>query len=448
MIRYKKLWVLGINKYLGFRRRETMRRKRIETQISVILFVFVIFFIPLNSFGSGFAVYTQGASSLGQGAATIAHLDDPSAIFFNPALINKLEGTQVELGTTLIFPSRKFKSDYSGETFKTERQVFYPSTFFITHKFNDKISAGLGVFNPFGLGTKWPDDWEGRYITTNSEMQTFNFNPVISFQVTPYLALAAGVDVLLLDATLEKKINLSAFVPGLPDGGQKLKGDGTGIGYNLGILVEPHKDISIGASYRSKIKVDVKGDVTHDGIPVLLISNFPNTGAKTNITLPQQVHVGVYYKGLYPLTFEVGLRWEGWHSYDELRIDLDQPIAGSTTSISEKDWEDTYSANIGVKYQLTESVALLAGYLYGGNPIPDRTFEPSIPDANAHLFTIGTDVKHKSLRFGLAYGYQKLQNRNKNNLVGDPVTGVPATRANGEYKSDLHMIGVSLTYKF
>lgn len=425
-----------------------MKQKGWQKGLAGFIFLFFIFCTIPNAYGSGFAIYTQGASSLGQGAATIAHTDDPSAIFFNPALINKLEGTQVELGTTLIFPSRKFKSDYSGETFKTERQVFYPSTFFITHKFNDKISAGLGVFNPFGLGTKWPDDWEGRYIATNSEMQTFNFNPVVSYQITPNVAFAAGVDFLILDATLEKKLNLPVLYGFTRDGGQKFKGDGTGIGYNFGILIEPHRDVSLGASYRSEIKVKIDGNVTHvlpEGDPLGL---FPNTNGKTTLTLPQQVHVGVYYKGLYPLTFEVGLRWEGWHSYDELRIDLDQSVAGSNTSITEKDWKDTYSANIGVKYQLTESVALLAGYLYGGNPIPDRTFEPSIPDANTHLFTIGTDIKYKQLRFDLAYAYQKLQTRSKNNAITDPVSGLPAFSANGVYKSDIHMFGVSLTYKF
>lgn len=426
-----------------------MRQKDLWKGISILILLSFIFCTISNAYGSGFAIYTQGASSLGQGAATIAHTEDPSAIFYNPALINKLEGTQIELGTTLIFPSRKFKSDFTGETFKTKSDVFYPSTLYITHKFNDKISAGLGVFNPFGLATKWPNDWEGRYITTDSEMRTYNINPVVSYQITPGITLAAGVNFLLLDATLEKKINLSALVPGLPDGGQKFEGDGNGIGYNLGILIEPHKDISIGASYRSEIKIDIDGDATFDlppGTPLPISALFQNTPGNADLTLPQQVHVGVYYKGFYPLTLEVGLRWEGWSSYDRLKINFDKLVLGNPSYTERKDWKDTWSGNIGIKYQVSEPVALLAGYLYQDNPVPDSTFDPSIPDANAHLFSIGTDVKHKSFRFGLAYSYQKLQSRNKNNLVGDPITGAPA--ANGEYKSDLHMIGVSLTYRF
>jgi len=432
-----------------------MRQKSLQkglSVLSVLIVAFCIFCTFSNTYGSGFAIYTQGASTLGQGAATIAHTDDPSAIFWNPALINKLAGTQIQLGTTLIFPSRKFESDLTGETFKTEPDMFYPSTFFVTHKFNENISAGLGVFNPFGLATKWPDDWEGRYIATNSEMRTYNINPVVSYQIIPQLSFAAGLDFLLLDATLEKKINMLFF--GIPaDGNQKFEGDGTGVGYNLGILFEPHKDISIGASYRSEIKVDIDGDATFDlpsGTPSLISTLFPDTPGNTDITLPPQVHVGIYYKGFDPLTFEVAMRWEGWSSYDQLKIKLDKPVVGSKTSVSKKDWEDTYSVSLGAKYQLNDSVALLAGYLYGGNPIPDKTFEPAIPDANTHLFTVGTSMKHKQFKVDLAYGYQKLQDRNKNNNVGaeSSIPGILDARANGKYKSYLHMVGVSLTYTF
>ncbi len=142
------------------------------------------------------------------------------------------------------------------------------------------------------------------------------------------------------------------------------------------------------------------------------------------------------------------MRWEGWSSYDRLRIKFSNPILFQPQLDDPKNWKDTYSANIGAKYQLKDSMALLAGYLYSGNPVPDKTFEPSIPDANAHLFTLGTSIKHKKLKFDLAYGYQKLEDRKKENNITDPITQLPDFSANGRYKSHLHMIGVSLTYIF
>lgn len=429
-----------------------MSRKGLWKGIAAPLCVLLIICIIPNAYGSGFAIFTQGASALGQADAIIAHTDDPSAIFFNPALINKLDGTQIESGTTVLLPSQEFKSDVSGKTFGTEDDVFFPSTFFITHKFNDKVSAGLGVFNPFGLGIDWGNEWEGRYIATNSELQTFNINPVASYQITPNIAFAAGVDFLLLDTTLEKQINLSPY--GLPDAGQRFDGDGHGIGYNLGILYDINEDISIGAAYRSKIKVDINGDAAFDlpaGTPSLISTLFPNTGGNADLTLPQQAYVGITYRGIDRLTLETGLRREGWSSFEELKINLDQPVAGSKTSVTEKDWKDTYSVNLGAKYQINETFALLAGYLYGGNPVPDRTFDPIVPDANTHLITIGTNIKYKKIRIDIAYGYQRLEGTSKNNSLDDNPSDAlvnNTTSANGKYDTDLHLIGISLVYKF
>lgn len=419
-----------------------MNQKVLWRRIAVYVFIFFVFYTTSNAYGSGFAIYTQGASALGQADAVIAHADDPSAIFFNPALINKLEGTQIELGTTLLFPSPEFKSTATGNSFRTESEVFYPPTVFVTYKFNDKISAGLGIFSPFGLGINWGNSWEGRYIATNSEMKTFNFNPVVSYKVTPDFTFAAGVDFLLLDTTLKKRLNLSGLasaVPGLPaglpDGRQKFKGDGNGVGYNFGILYDINKNISLGVSYRSEIKVGIDGDATFALPSPSLGALFPNTSGNSHITLPRVGHIGIDYKGFNRLTLETGARWEGWSSFKELRINLDKPVLGSTASITEKNWHDAYSANLGAKYQLNDTVALLAGYLYGGNPVPDRTFDPIVPDATTHLFTVGTNINYKNMRIDLSYGYQLLEGRSKNNTVADPFN--PSSNANGGCNTDI-----------
>jgi long-chain fatty acid transport protein len=398
--------------------------------------------------GSGFAIYTQGAEALAQSASVIAHADGPYAIFYNPALINRLPGTQVELGTTAIFPSRSFDSGVTGDSTDAESAVFFPSTVFITHKVNDRLSAGLGVFNPFGLGTDWGETWGGRYIATASDLTTFTINPVASVQITPFLTVAAGLEVLILDATLEKKI-LSPY----PDGNQKFKGDGEALGFNLGLLVTPGEDISIGVSFRSQKDVDIEGDARFT-VPAALAPFFPNTRAKTKLKLPAQVMAGIHYKGLYPITFEAGMRWEGWSSFDELRVTLDQPIGpppGTAVSVSPRDWHDAFSGNLGVAYHVGENLTLMGGYLFSGNPIPDKTFEPAIPDSDTHLFSLGATARRGALRLSLAYAFQLLEERTKNNAIDDnPADGVLnlATSANGEYDSHLHMVALSVSYRF
>ena len=403
----------------------------------------------MPAFASGFGIFTQGASALGQGDAVVAHTDGPSAIFFNPALINSLPGTQVEAGTTAIFPPRKFSSSADGSVSRTEDTAFFPSTFYVTHAINDKISAGLGVFNPFGLGTRWNGNWEGRYLATESKMTTFNINPVVSVRLHPRLTVAAGADIILLEATFKNRLNLTGF-GSLDDGTQTLRGDGTGLGYNFGLHVKLSDDLSFGASYRSQVNVDVKGDLTTD-IPAsvpeptygILSGALPQAKVKTVVKLPQQVFTGLHYKGFAPLELEAGVRWEGWSSYKELRIDMDPAVAGSSSSTRPKNWKDTFSYMVGASYRLNDTATLLGGYLYGDDPIPDETFEPAIPDSPSHLFCMGTELDFKPFKLTLSYGYQVLERRQKSNAVGDP-----AGTANGMYDSELHLIGISLLYRF
>lgn len=392
-----------------------------------------------SAHASGFGIFTQGASALGQADAVIAHGDGPSTIFFNPALLNRLPGTQLEVGTTLLFPSRDFKSATSGSTSSTEDTLYYPGTFYFSHTFNDKISAGLGVFNPFGLGTEWNGTWEGRYVATNSQIETYNFNPVLSYRINPGLSFAAGLDVIYLDASLEGKVNLSAF--GLADANQKFKGDGTGVGYNLAMAYDAGHGISAGVSYRSEVEVDIDGNINFELPSPLLAGALPNTSAKSKITLPQQLLAGIAYQATERLILESGFRWEDWRSYRELKVEFAQPVNGQTSNSTPKNWHDTFAVNVGGKYRLNDTFTLLGGYLYGWNPVPDDTFEPSVPDSNTHLFCIGSEMAFDRMKLAVSYAYQLQEERNNNNNVG-------LGSANGVYNADMHMLGISLAYKF
>jgi long-chain fatty acid transport protein len=397
---------------------------------------------PSSASASGFAVYTHGAKELGMQNNVIAHSEGLASNYHNPALITGFEGTQIEVGTTLIFPLRKFKSAETGETERTKSQVFYPSTLFVTHQLNNRFTAGIGIVSPFGLGTDWGKEWEGRYLATNSEMQTFNINPNIAWKVNDKLAVAGGLDLVLLDATLENNI---CFLP-LADGEQKFEGDGEGYGYNLGFVYCPSDDWSFGASYRNAIKVDVDGDATFKLPDESLTGIFPNTGGSTEIELPAQAFFGLCYKGIDKLTAELGARWEDWSCYKELAFEFEQPVGpeGKKTGVKEKNWKDTWSYSIGAKYDLDDTFAILGGYRFDGNPVPDDTFEPAIPTSDKHCISFGVTKRFGNLVAGLTYYYEKYESRKKDNIVGVKEDGT----ANGEYNTEAHIVGASVSYEF
>lgn len=404
--------------------------------------------LPQLSVASGFAVFVQGASALGEGLASTAHGNNPHVVFFNPALMNQLEGTQIENGVTVVVPYHDFHSDLTATSDKADSVAFFPATFYVTHKYSEKLSLGFGMFTPFGLGTKWDDDWEGRYIVTEAEMQSLNFNPVMSYQLTPSVSFAAGLDILYVDASLESRLNLSSL--GFSDGNQKFSGDGIGYGCNLGLYARITDALAFGLSYRSEIDVDLDGDVDFTLPSSTLNTSFPDSSAETTVDFPQQLHAAIAYSGFDRLVLEAGVRWEGWSSYDELKFETSETINGSNVSIRPTDWRDTLTLTVGGRYALNDRLHLLAGFVRGQDPIPGKTFEPAVTDSPHYALTLGTEHRLGRHNLAFAYAWQKWFDRTKDNDIGAQFSGgaVADARANGEYESYSHFFAVSFTYVF
>ncbi|NOQ42768.1 MAG: aromatic hydrocarbon degradation protein [Desulfuromusa sp.] len=421
-----------------------------------------------SAFASGFGVFTQGASGLGQANAVVAHPVGPSSLYFNPALLNDISGRQIEIGTTGILADRTIQLD-SGGSEDSDDSWNFPSNFYYTHQVNEKLSTGLGLFFPFGLSTEWDDNYEGRYLGTYGTITTLNINPVISYRLSDKLSVAGGFSLLYLDTTLEKKINQTAAyiitdiqlretfgdIFGLPSLGdrtlddidQHFEGEGWGHGFNLGILYKPTDHISIGATYRSHIDIDVEGRATFSNVDPLLTMVISDTNGNADIRLPAQATAGIAFIPDDALVIEIGVRWEDWSSTDELKVDLDYPVLGQMSDIVRRDWKSTWSYNLGGQYQINESFSISAGYLFGENAVPGSTFEPLIPDTDAHLFTFGAGWNTGAWTISAAFGYEHHDSRKKDNILGDPLESLTGT-ANGTYKADIYLSSLSVAYQF
>ncbi|TSA07790.1 MAG: hypothetical protein D4R73_09565 [Deltaproteobacteria bacterium] len=401
---------------------------------------------PLSAFAAGFAILQQGTAPMAQGNAFVAQADDPSAIFFNPAGINQLRGTQIYIGATAIAPRAEYK-DSLGTKSRTESHVYLPLQFYLTHELMPNLALGLGAFSPFGLGTKWDDGWAGRYVATSSDLQTFNINPVLSWKASKKLSVAGGVNVMRAEADLRKKLNL-----GTVDGNQLFKGADYGYGYNLGLLYQLTPTTNIGLSYRSKVRVKIDGDAEFS-VPPAVAHLFPNGGAHSRFVFPPSLFAGIAYKGLSPWVFECDLTCTGWSTFEELRIDLDRPVKPDgvnpvAVSVQPRNWNDVFAYRFGVNYRWDEAITIRAGYIFDESPVPDETMDPSIPDADRHIFCLGGDYRVKDFTIGIAYNYILGEKRDKNNDIGSNPLVPGANPTNGEYQQTSHPLAVSISYSF
>src|SRR5216117_367093 len=169
--------------------------------------------------GAGFALQEQNASGLGHAyAGGAAAAEDVSTIFYNPAGLVRLQSMQVVVAGNLICPSTKFSDSASQHAFNQPLGgtggdagscAGVPNLYFGV-PFTDKWSFGIGVNVPFGLKTEYDSDWLGRFQAVKSKVETYNVNPVLSWEPTPMWTVGGGVSFQHLKATLTSQVNYAA----------------------------------------------------------------------------------------------------------------------------------------------------------------------------------------------------------------------------------------------
>jgi long-chain fatty acid transport protein len=385
---------------------------------------------------------------MGQGNAFVAEANDASAIYYNPAGINQLKRAQVYQGSFFNYPDREFSG--GGQDSQTNHRIYRSLTAYVAIPVHDRVALGLGFFSPFGMGTAWPPTWAGRYLTTFSSLKTYCLNPVVSVKVLENLSLAAGFDVLWSQVRLKRKTPVVVGGRAFPDGEITVTGEGSGAGYNFGLHYEPWSGLKLGVAYRSKIKVNHSGGLSTNLSPPL--GTGPSASGQAGIVYPPSLTMGIAYSRFKPFTFEFDTTWTGWSTYDKLKVNLDTPVPVNgvlnTTITTPKNWSDSWAFRFGANYEVNETMKLRAGYIYDLTPVPDSTFDPQVPDANRHIFTVGSDLKvFQRFTLGFAYNYILSESRTKSNSV--VVNGVPTPlQANGRYNSDVHSLGLSWSFQF
>ncbi|MBK7856278.1 MAG: outer membrane protein transport protein [Bacteroidetes bacterium] len=208
-------------------------------QTKFLPFLLVLYF---QSFGGGFQINTMGQRALSMGGSLTALSLDASVTFFNPGGMSFLKNNSIMIGTTAIMPKTAFLSALDGKQVDMESQIFFPFYAYGTYHINEKISAGISINTPFGLGTKWNDEWEGRYITQEAKLKTIYFQPTLSYKVSEKFAIGAGVVFTTGKAELKKATPIQSSSSSFGTG--TLKGSANGFGFSVGAFISLIKNIT------------------------------------------------------------------------------------------------------------------------------------------------------------------------------------------------------------
>lgn len=410
-----------------------MSRRRL---VYSFLTVVSVLFLSTSAFGAGFALYEGSARGNVLGAGLVASADDPSAVFYNPAGITQLKGKQAMVGLTAISPMITVETPGGVES-DFKRNWYFPPHAYYTQQIDDKWWGGIGLFSRFGLGTEFNSNWPGRYNSYLAEIQTVEINPNIAYKFSDKLSVAFGLNMTYLTLDLKRKLS-----PAVGNPEYELDGDCWGWGLNAAIQYKPTDWMQAGVSYRSRISMNIEGDVKVS--PNVLAAGLRNMPVTGDLSLPDMIFAGVNFNLRKDLTLGGGIYWTRWETYNQLQINYGAPFGptGTRTSISPKNWDNVYRFLIGMEWKVNENWDLRIGYAYDQAPEPDNTIDYILPDNDRNMYSLGFGYHKNNWALDFSYTLMIIGVRD---VVARPADGVlTSTMKDGT----AHLIGFSYTYKF
>lgn len=368
------------------------------------LWVALVLGVASSAMAEGFALTEWSARGLGLASGMVGRADDVSAIAYNAAGITQLPGVQVMGGMGLIAPMGTLSLDtkYGKAETTTKPAVWAAPHAYASWQLNDSLWLGLGVFSRFGLGNSYDQNWTGRYNLYSVNLQTVSAVPTLAWKINDILSVSAGLEIMNVNLTTEQKLT-SPVIAALRAGDQdiEVQASGWGVGGHFGLHARLNDQWSVGLAYKTQVTVNAYGDAKHDGKLAGKTPELTNCDAHGTVQLPDSLALGVAYKPLDNLSFEVGAVWTRWSTYNSLNIYMDN----GNQSISHKNWNDGWNFNASVEYEPLDWLALRAGIWYETPVTNEAHADFMVPSHGRTGVSVGAGFQWGNWTLDLAYAH-------------------------------------------
>lgn len=405
--------------------------------------------LAANAQAAGFHLREQSAAAQGNAfAGATAGAENGSYSYFNVAGLTRQKGTQINVGGTYISP-RAEASDVKaadgsrGSDVNNIVHAAVAPNATISHQINEKAFIGVGLNVPYGMITKYDEEWAGADHGITSKVITATVTPMAAYKVTDKLSLGAGLQMQYVRARLTNSaksygVDLAA-----------MEGDAFDIGYQLGAMYEFSDKTRVGLAYRSQIKHKLKGDISasESAIPPAMgggvINALLNQDISARLTTPEMLSMGVYHELNDKWAVMAEYQRVFWSSFESLDIYGDN--TNSLISSTKEKWRDTNFFAVGASYQIDHQWKWRLGLAYDQSAVRVQHRTPRIPDSDRIWYSTGLNYKYNDkLTFDVAYTYIKAHEAN----LDTALTGNNGSHVRAKYSNSVQLFGLSLNYKF
>ena len=401
----------------------------------------------------GFQLMEQSVTSLGRahaGAGVVG--DDVSAVWYNPAGMTLLPGTQFQFGgvfAALDIPAEDYRT---GQTDNGRKHPVPIPNMFLSHQINDSAWFGIGLTVPYGMATEYGREFSMGDKGMNSEIKVFDLNPSFAYKVSDKLSVGIGASIEYAQAFVESGMMYHPLYK-TPAAYGRYKATSWSGGFNAGVMWTPVETVRLGLSYRSAVKHSAKGQLkigTYDGDHVGYVSGLASTskGAKASLKAPHQINLSATWEVTPSWRLSGLIHWSDWSSFKSLDISSDNallPYKLGTSKISiANNWKDSWLFSVGTDYRFNDSVTVRGGIAYEKSPVRDNYRLAIIPDLDRMWFTIGATwhvTKQLQGDFGFAWihgiGNKSVYDNNN-----------PSKEIGKFRKCESYLFGAQMVYKF
>lgn len=419
---------------------------------------------------SGFALYEQNASGVGAAFAGVsASVEDASIVFWNPAGMARLKpGKHFAIAAHSINPHTSFsngasvaginRNDFGSSGGNVGESALIPNGYFAMD-LDRSWSFGVGINVPFGLATEYDANWVGRFQGIRSEIKTLNINPAFSWKATDALALGFGVNYMQGEIDLLTGVNYKGLVFGTAlnpavavnaEGQSKVALEGSGWGFNAGLIYDLNTATRIGIAYRSRVKQKLGGTVTFTGVPAAYAASAALTAATANgdvsltVNTPDTVSISVSHALSSNWNLLGDMTWTGWGVVKALPL---RRSSGATLDTLTFNFRDTMRYSAGAHYRMSDTWTLKFGVAYDQTPVPNADSRSvRLPDNDRIWFSAGAKYRVSgsgSIDAGFAHIRAKDARISNNQNVGN-VRG----NIDGTYQGTVNIVSLQYSHAF
>jgi long-chain fatty acid transport protein len=255
------------------------------------------------------ALATNGDNLIGLGAQSRALGGASTAAFFgsenalsNPALIGKIQGTEFALGATAFMPDVNASTDVTTvpASAKSKGDMYAIPEVSMASRINANWSWGLGMYGTSGMGVDyrggngdWSNPQHDGLFNAYSNLQMMKFAPTVAYN-------GGNFGIGIAPVAQYGSLDINYIMPDTGSGAQNVgygsKQSDFGYGVNLGGYFDVSKDLTLGATYQSKIKMEYGNVITTaaDGFGIGP-NGFAPTILSDRLDQPAEIKLGVAY---------------------------------------------------------------------------------------------------------------------------------------------------------